>query len=193
MWNNIFRLDQHNGLLVRLFLSILIRPRAGIFGTYALTRIPLVRLFLSKVGRPRAGIFGTYIWDGLRGWKGTSVQPPWLDGPSFFFNFDPAPRGDIRHLCFDKNLSRPSFFIKVWSAPRGDIRHLSFDEISLSIVLFLSKLDKTLFTTSKWCFRILRYAVETLRGFSPDSSEKGKQWGSPEPRGQCYSLSSFRL
>jgi len=56
---------------------------------------------------------------------GTSVQQLLLlDGPSFFINFGPAPRGDIRHLCFDENLSRPSFFISAGPAPRGDIRCL---------------------------------------------------------------------
>ena len=77
---------EHSSALDRLFLSILLPPRGGIFGTYTLAE----RLFLCLSGPPRGGIFGKH--DLSRVW---TLSPLRLSPDRLFLSESVPPRGGI--------------------------------------------------------------------------------------------------
>ena len=84
MFKDLSKTDSRQ-LLDRLFLSVWVPPRGGIFGTHTLAE----RLFLSLSPSPRGGIFGKH--DLSRRLDLVSKS-----GPAFFISFGPASRGDFR-------------------------------------------------------------------------------------------------
>ena len=88
--------------LDRLFLSISLPPRGGIFGTYEIAE----RLFLSVLLPPRGGIFGKHDLSARLDLVSAETE----SGRAFFVSATPAPRGDFRVRAVTKMAARAVFF-----------------------------------------------------------------------------------